>query len=98
MEFNKEKALDGSKQLVADILLKDEQGNDIVIICPPLLNEDGSLTIICAASASEDEVIVHHLRSTVRLMADVLPMINQGLVGVGKSGKLVDLQGNVIES
>ena len=66
--FNISEAVEQSREFLAgfmpDILLHDpEKGEDLFIVAPPSMNEDGSLTILCASSEEPEAFVLHTLVS-----------------------------------
>jgi|WetSurSiteA1Bulk_404760.scaffolds.fasta_scaffold178360_2 hypothetical protein len=97
MEFDKEKAIAGSKKLLTDLMLKDQQGNDAYIMTPPKQDENGNLILACIVEPDDEYMVIHTVSSRMEKVSDIFPELSSRLVGVSKSGKLVDVNGNVIK-
>jgi len=67
--FDVEEAIKQSKEFIqgfcTDVLLHDpETGEDLFLVSAPVLNDDGTLTILCAANEEPDHYIHHTLISS----------------------------------
>ena len=68
-EFNKEQAVLESKNFIIgfmdDLILHDpESGEEMFLVSPPqYIEEDGSISILCASKQNPDKYIVHNIIS-----------------------------------
>lgn len=102
-EFDLVEAIRQSKEelvkFLTDSLLYDPKTQkEMFVVSPPSLNQDGSVTILCATEAEPDEYVAHTFMSMYVDKDDIsfgeVPEEDSGIISDPNSGKLVDLNGN----
>ena len=102
-EFDLVEAIRQSKEelvkFLTDSLLYDPKTQkEMFVVSPPSLNQDGSVTILCATEAEPDEYVAHTFMSMYVDKDDIsfgeAPEEDSGIISDPNSGKLVDLNGN----
>ena len=89
-EFNKEEAIEESKNFLADLLLTDPQTQEKLFVATNVqMNEDGSVSIICVDDVDSEKAIMHTIFSGYVKKASDEPQEesnivtpNSGLVGL----------------
>lgn len=101
-EFDLAEAIKQSKEqlitfLVDSLLYDPKTEKEMFIVSAPSLNQDGSVTILCATEAEPDEYIAHTFMSIYVDKNDISfgtnPEEDSGIISDPNSGKLVGLDG-----
>jgi hypothetical protein len=101
-EFDLNEAIRQSKEelipfLVDSLLFDPKSQKEMFVVSPPSLNQDGSVTILCATEAEPEEYVAHTFVSMYVDKNDIsfgeAPEDDGGIISDPNSGKLVGLDG-----
>jgi len=102
-EFDLAEAIRQSKEelvkfLVDSLLYDPKTEKEMFVVSPPAMNQDGSVTILCATEAEPEEYVAHTFVSMYVDKNDIsfgtAPEEDSGIISDPNSGKLVGLDGN----
>jgi len=95
-EFDKETAIEESKNFLADLLLKDPQSGESLFVATNVqMNEDGSISVVCVKDVDSDDAIMHTIFSGHVSKAAPEEKKEEGDIIV-PSGNIVGLDGQPI--